>query len=255
MFPSNFLFNFPHAGYLVPPELDRNIAPYMHDSWDRLLKNFSDWATKYLLDESVPTENFVLAKWSRAIGDLNRAKTAPDIFRDTDFWDIPLWKNPLTQEQKENSLKQYYDIFHDEVDKKLQNLLQQHDTVYLIDVHDTGSLYLGKTQKEDYPKPQPFPEIALCNCLGETCDNDTLEIFWSVLKQNFGYQIQYNNPYKYSFTIDYYTKKYPNIIWIQVEFGRYLLLDETTQEIHKNIDQVKKNWWQSISDFSNKLAS
>lgn len=131
MYPKNFLFTFPHTGYLIPPELESHLAPYMHDFHDRLLKNFSDWATiHFTLD--IPRENFVAAQWSRAVGDPNRRRNAPDIFRETDFGSVPLWKIPITDTQKEHCLRKYYDVYHKEIEHKLEQLLTHHKTVYLI---------------------------------------------------------------------------------------------------------------------------
>ena len=88
-----------HGSFFVPLELRARIALS-----DRLLKNFSDFGTQYLLPDFVPASQRVVASFSRALGDPNRAPHASDLFRETDFQRTPVWSVPLTTIEQEECL-------------------------------------------------------------------------------------------------------------------------------------------------------
>lgn len=254
MIPSNFLFVFPHTWYQIPAEVDDNTHDAMHTHSDRLLKNFSDWATRFLIDDSLAGANLVTAEFPRAVGDPNRARNAPDIFRETDFWGNPVWKTPLTTETKEALLSKYYDGFHAEVRQKIMALRQRYETIFLIEIHDTGDILMAPTPENDSEKWYHFPEIALCNSLWKTASDETMHLFGDILGKNFGFPVSYNDPYNDNHITEEYSREW-SVVGIQVELWRYLLLDEKSQVIRNDIAETRAIWMLSMQEFADQVDS
>lgn len=216
----NLLVLATHASYFVPEELQENL---LLD--ERLLKNFSDYATANLL-EKVPKESKVLCWFSRSIGDPNRNKQAHDLFREQDFNNNQVWKEALTQEQKQELIRTHYDAYH----KKIQEKIRNNKPKIIIDVHDTGELLLGIKPEHDKRRENGFPELCISNYHNTTCNKETTNIIQKILEEELGLKATINDPYQGGFVTRRYAENNEQLT-IQLEFNRSLYLDEKTQLI------------------------
>lgn len=78
----NILVLATHSSYYIPRFLKIFLTSDMKKNNSRLVKNFSDFWTKYLVKD---LENVITFNFSRAIWDPNRDLNASDLFKDTDF--------------------------------------------------------------------------------------------------------------------------------------------------------------------------
>lgn len=240
-FPKNILVILSHLSYWVPDKLKENLNDSMKMYDCRLLKNFSDWWTKFLISEEIPKNQIIEVNFSRAIWDPNRSRNALDIFRDTDFWWIKIWKTPLTDIQKEELLIKYYDIHHSLIEQRINEIKKNNKKIFIIDMHDTWNLLMWEDFSKDKLKEKLFPKLALCDSKWKTLPLDLKEFVERSFLNNLDIWVVWNDPYEYSFTSSNYCDKENWIYSIQVEFWRYLLIDEQNQVYNPWVEKLK-NW-------------
>ena len=97
-FPTNVLVTAPHGTAKIPLRTYQHLSTLYRTS-PRLLLNFSDYGTKYLV-ERIPEAQKVIPKYGRLIGDPNRHVDAPDVIRFEDFGG-----NKIFSQKFENRLK------------------------------------------------------------------------------------------------------------------------------------------------------
>ena len=252
-FPSNVLVLLSHWSYFIPEKFEKNINDSFLENDKRLLKNFSDWWTKFLISEEIPKNQIIQASFSRAIWDPNRARDEWDIFRDTDFWWISLWKIPLTQVDKEYLLKNYYDIHHNFVRQKIAELKKHHKNIFVIDVHDTWNLLMWETFDKDKLKQNLFPKLAICDCEWKTLWEKLPDFVEKSFLEHLDTWVVWNDPYKFSFITNNYSDIKNWVFTLQVEFGRYLLIDEKTQTYNPDVEKIKNGFFKVLCDIWNFL--
>ena len=138
-FPSNVLITAPHGSSKIPvrifPHLTRDyqLSP-------RLLLNFSDYGTKYLI-EDVPNNQKVVAKYGRIIGDPNRSRDAEDLIRFYDFGKIPIFREKFQKRLEASWFKSFWM-------KKL--LSYSYDPFWVSEIFKSGAV-LSSTSGILYP--------------------------------------------------------------------------------------------------------
>ena len=222
-----------HGSFFVPSELQARLKID-----ERLLKNFSDFGTQYLLPDCVPEEQRVVAWFSRALGDPNRVIESEDIFRETDFGGRMIWKESLTAEEREHCLEKYYTEYHQAVQKTIAQAEKENDRVLIVDIHDTGNMVLGEDKAEDTVREWTMPPLCLGDRDGQSCDPAITQFFAQALQSSLGMEVTLNTPYKGGYVTKKYGEEYNqelpeasrfNRNVIQLEVGRYLYMDEQTQ--------------------------
>ncbi len=241
-FPKNILIILTHVSYYIPVELQDNLTDSMKSSNNRLLKNFSDFGTKFLISNKIPKNQIIEVGFSRALWDPNRSLESPDLFRTTDFNGIQIWKKELTKEKKEDLLEKYYKIHHNNVKRKILEMKKRYKQMLIIDLHDTWNLLMWVNTSQDKEKEKLFPKLALCDCEGETLNQYLENFIEKIFLDQLKIQPIWNNPYKSSFTISKYKNIENWIFALQIEFWRYLLIDEKTQTKNSESDKLK-NWF------------
>lgn len=225
-----------HGGYSIPEILIPKLTQEFQER--RLLRNFSDFATHYILPNNIPMENTVVANFSRALGDPNRDKQAHDFFRDYDFGGNKIWATPLTEKEKRQLILNFYDLYHQSVMNVLDDVERKEEKIIVFDIHDTGSYLLGKTKGGDRKKNQDFPLINLGNKYGTSCDPEIIKDCEYLIEKYFGEKPSINAPYSGGFVTTEYGKKYNeqkdnsekfsrNVI--QLELNRSLYMEEHEQ--------------------------
>lgn len=242
-FPKNILLTVTHAGYEMPQDFRARLSLEFGYNDYRLLKNFSDFATAQLVSQSIPKNQVIMAEFSRALGDPNRSLEADDLFRETDFNGNALWKKPLTRHIKEELLEEYYAVYHDIIQKKIDTGMID----ILIDIHDTGNLLLAPLKENDTKREPAFPQICISNGNGETCDDSLLDSFAELLEKHTGLTVSKNAPFQGGYVTRTYGQQ---INAIQVEFGRFLYMDEATQEVdEQKVSELRNGLTKALVEF------
>lgn len=228
IYPKNIILSLPHGSYHIPKNLIDSVQPIFFEQDNRLLKNFSDFATRYLIPTDFPKDQIIIANFSRVLWDPNRSIATSDIFQETDFWGICFWKSPLTKSQKEKLLTKYYTVYHKVLSKKLETFHTQHKNIVLLDIHDTWAYLL--TENSFKKREGGFPELNIWDGFWKYCDKKILKKISALCKKYLQLDISMNIPYSGGYISQNYSKKYSTL---QLEFWRHLYMDENTQKIDK----------------------
>lgn len=243
--PDNIEIFLTHGSHDLPEEM----KPYIRPEFDKRLQiNFSDTYTD-ILAEKFPQSKTSVPLYGRIAGDTNRARTAPDLFRETDFNDIPIFNSPLPEHIKELALKQSYDPYHQEI---LRKLLKKHGNprsiLLAFDIHDTGNLMLGEDPEDDTTRVQRkdgwhMPPVIISNKDGLTADAQIMDDLEAALITHFKLakgDVRQNWKFKGGYVTSHYgNPENPQLkealhetrAVIQVEFDRSLYLDERKQMV------------------------
>jgi len=289
-FPSNFIITSAHGSFKIPSAFHKILDPTYRIN-PRLLLNFSDYGTKYLIDK-VPENQRIIPKYGRLVGDPNRAKDAPDILRFYDFNGNKIFTEKFEQSMTSSwfhsfwlhrVLKLSYYPFYAEVYRTIEKLTlnKENDNkpILLIDIHDTGNLLLGATPSQDKIREDHLkvPKIIISNAPDEevadgiysTCPMPIMEIFQKLLTKKLGVppeEVKINHLFKggkvtRTFGNPSKNKKLRKILkgkhiyTIQLEFDRGLYMNETTQQpINWRIKSVRSALMESLHELEVKLA-
>lgn len=233
---SNIVVLATHGGYYIPPSLKPSLADDFRES--RLLKNFSDFATQFILPQNIPFFQKITAPFSRALGDPNRSPEAHDFWRDYDFGGNKIWKKSLTSQEKKKIFDAYYNAYHNAIMQVLSEVENREETVLVFDIHDTGNLLLGKNRASDQKRKQEVPLINLGDKYGTSCSPKVLQDCAYLLEKIFGEKPTLNEPYSGGYVTTHYGKNHNektdqkfkrNVL--QIEFNRSLYMDEKNQEV------------------------
>ena len=289
-FPSNIIITAAHGSYKIPLSIFPKLSSYYQTS-PRLLLNFSDYGTKYLL-EDVPPEHQVIPQYGR-VGDPNRANDAPDVIRFNDFGGNSIFsekfEKQLTTSWFQNFwlgkvLKLSYRPFYEKVFNTIERLLalpENHGKpLLLIDVHDTGNLILGATKKQDRAREGLFrmPKVIISNAPDEQTGDESfgtapsylMEIFQESLAEKLGFEVSdvkvnelfyggnvtrsFGNPLKN----DRLRKMLGGrkLYTLQLEFDRGLYMNETTQRpVRWKVKSVRSAFMESVRELSKSLEA
>jgi N-formylglutamate amidohydrolase len=240
-FPENLLITITHGSYFIPTYLKFFLTKEFKNNNYRLLKNFSDFATRDIIPTKISKNQIIYCNFSRALGDPNRKRTSNDLFREVDFNSIKVWKLKFPLILKKYLLKKYYDKYHNDINSKIKLLEKKHKKIILLDIHDTGNVLLGSKKIEDKKRKEKFPKINLGNCDNKTSSKKTINKLDRLFQKHFKIKPSINKPYKGGYVTQEYGLNQINRDVIQIEFGRYMYLDENTQTIDKEKVEVFKN--------------
>lgn len=290
-FPHNIIVTAAHGSFKIPlsifPKLSRE-----YQMSPRLLLNFSDYGTKYLVDE-VPPEQRIIPKYGRMIGDPNRARDGHDLIRFKDFSDNPIFSEKFEKRLTTSwfhtfwlnkILKLSYTPFYDEVFEKISTAIKNPKNdgkpIILVDVHDAGNLLLGPTKSKDRKREGLFkmPKIIISNApdeqTGEDCFGTApdylLEFFQESLSQKCGFKkgdVRVNFMFLGGNVTRYFGNPWKNerlrkilngrtIYSLQIEFDRAIYMDEPTQKvISKKMKLLRNSLMETLREMEDILIS
>lgn len=290
-FPSNILVTAAHGSFKIPLRIYPKLSP-LYQTSPRLLLNFSDYGTKYLL-ECAPEDQKVIPKYGRLVGDPNREKDAEDIIRFKDFggnsifsesferrltksWFHKFWLNKV--------LKMSYYPFYEEVYGRLAEMAKNPENadkpLIIIDVHDTGNLLLGPTKVDDRLREEHLqvPQIVLSNVPDEevadevfgTAPDYLMESFRESLMNHCGFpedEVKINHLFYGGNVTRHFGNPKKNdrlrkilqgkkCYTIQLEFNRGLYMNEQTQRpISWKIKSIRSALSSSIRELEDAIIS
>lgn len=247
----NILTTFTHGSYHVPFYLSPFLKSHMKKDNNRLLKNFSDFAT-YYLSENIDDKNKIVCNFSRALWDPNRSLDSSDLFRTCDFNSIEIWKVKIPKIIRKILINKYYIKYHHEIENKIALLKKEYWSVIHLDIHDTWNILMWKSKDEDKMKEQYFPEINIMNIENSSCDINIAKKIGDVFTKEYWHKANIDDAFWWGWFV---SRK--NGIWdkdvnsVRIEFWRYLFMDEKTQKIDcDKMEIARKNFEKVILELT-----
>lgn len=287
-FPNNVVVTAPHGSSKVPISVFPFLQPHYQTS-PRLLLNFSDYGTQYLI-ENVPLDQQVMPKYGRIIGDPNRSRDAEDIVRFEDFGGVNIFRENFEKRLTTSILRSFwlkkllmmsYEPFYRDVflaiDRAVKNTEDPRKPIILVDVHDTGNRILGRHWREDKSrKLKKMPPVVISNAPDEEVDEGVfgtapkyfIHDFREKLADKLGIEeseVELNTVFKGGYMIRYFGNPSVNrrlrkilkdrkIVAVQIEFDRALYLDEVTQRpIGWKVKSVRNSLIETICELCEDL--
>ena len=285
-FPSNVIVTASHGTSKVPLSIFPHLRP-VYQSSPRLLLNFSDFGTKYLVKD-VPETQRVIPRYGRIVGDPNRKREDPEIIRFKDFGGVPIFRESFEKKLTTSFLRPfhlrkllklsyepYYKDIFTALEKAIKNTKDTGLPIILVDIHDTGNRILGHNWRADKIRtPWKMPSIVISSAPDLPTKLDQwgtapawfLEDFKEILADNLGLQehdIEINTVFKGGNIIRYFGNPSQNrrlrkilngreIIALQLEFDRALYLDESSQApIGWRIKSIRNSFTQALKKMCN----
>lgn len=200
-----FLISLPHAGRIIPPEVERICILSEHE----ILRDGDEGAAEIYTPLRGHVAGFVTTDVARAAVDLNRApddRRRDGVVKTHTCWDVPIYNRAPTEKVMERLLEKYYHPFHARLSREAEGKLLG------FDCHTMAA-------KGPPVGPDPGserPAVCLSNADG-TCPDRWIRELAECFHDHFKLPISINGPFKGGFIIRTHAKELP---WIQVELSR-----------------------------------
>ena len=202
------LLSVPHAGLLVPPEVaDR----CMLDEAE-IIRDGDEGAAEIYRPLEAEVAAFVTTEVARAIVDINRAENdrrKDGIVKTHTCWDVPIYKEPLSDELAEGLIATYHRPYH----QRMAELAQRQDVRFGVDCHTMAAH--GPPVGPDPGVERPL--LCLGNAHGESCSETLFETLASCLEGSFEIGVARNAPFAGGYNIRAHA---PELPWVQLEMSR-----------------------------------
>jgi len=249
--PQNVVITAAHGSYEIPNSLKGLLTDAMTCNDRRLQQNFSDHATALFLPKTAAAQT-VIAKYSRAVVDLNRSpeSTLDVLHRTIDFNGNKIWKRDLRADEIQ--------FFVDTIHKEHREAVQQAFAFASINralvervvgffIHDTGNCLMDPDPAKDTERDPGYPNMTIGTRQGASCSINFREALRESVIKYFDIKPIFDvdcieNPEEYqgSYEVAHYgathnkglsfnSPERRNVV--EMEFGRYLYMDEKTQTI------------------------
>jgi N-formylglutamate deformylase len=233
------LISVPHCGTFFPPELKDQYKPELIQVPDD-----TDWFVDRLYDFAPALGiTMVTANYNRWVIDLNRDPQSKPLYSDghvitglcptTNFFGEPIYKNEqkeISSIEIENRVTQYYEPYHQRIEKELARLHQKFGKVLLWDCHSirqfVPSIHADK-----------FPDLILGDADGTSASSALIATAIDSL-QNSGYSFSHNHPFKGGYITRHYGKPEVNRHALQLEMSKINYMDD--DEINFNLARAKE---------------
>lgn len=272
--PSNIMVTAPHGSARVPIRIFRHLT-LLYQTSPRLLLNFSDYGTKYLI-EDIPENQKAIPAYGRLISDPNRSSDAVDLVRFKDFGGNKIFRSKFESRLKSSlfrffwkqkllnySYKPFYKEVYQKIEALAKNPLNRDKPIIMIDLHDVGNRVLGTRAVEDSYRTTPFPPVIISNApdlqTGEgffgTAPLYFMKSFSELIQAELNLtpeDVKINTPYQggniiRNFGNPHHNKKLrkalqgKKIFALQVELNRGMYLNETNQRpLPKKVRQTSQ---------------
>jgi N-formylglutamate deformylase len=233
------LVSVPHCGTLFPPELKDQYKPELIQAPDD-----TDWFVDRLYDFAPALGiTMITANYSRWVIDLNRDPQSKPLYSDgrvitglctaTNFLGEPIYKDErkeISSIEIENRVSQYYETYHQQIEKELARLHQKFGKVLLWDCHSIRQ-FVPSIHSEK------FPDLILGDADGTSASSPLIAIAAESL-QNSGYSFSHNHPFKGGYITRHYGKPEVNCHALQLEMSKINYMDD--DEINFNLARAKE---------------
>jgi N-formylglutamate deformylase len=229
----------PHCGTFFPPELKDQYKPELIQAPDD-----TDWFVDRLYDFAPALGiTMITANYSRWVIDLNRDPQSKPLYSDgrvitglctaTNFLGEPIYKDErkeISSIEIENRVSQYYETYHQQIEKELARLHQKFGKVLLWDCHSIRQ-FVPSIHSEK------FPDLILGDADGTSASSPLIAIAAESL-QNSGYSFSHNHPFKGGYITRHYGKPEVNRHALQLEMSKINYMDD--HEINFNLAKAKE---------------
>jgi N-formylglutamate deformylase len=233
------LISVPHCGTFFPPELKDQYKPELIQAPDD-----TDWFVDRLYDFAPALGiTMITANYSRWVIDLNRDPQSKPLYSDgrvitglctaTNFLGEPIYKDErkeISSIEIENRVSQYYETYHQQIEKELARLQQKFGKVLLWDCHSIRQ-FVPSIHSEK------FPDLILGDADGTSASSPLIAIAAESL-QNSGYSFSHNHPFKGGYITRHYGKPEVNCHALQLEMSKINYMDD--DEINFNLARAKE---------------
>lgn len=245
-YDENFILTIPHAGTLVP----NNMQDYF--KLESLALRDTDLFTDQLFDinQGIHITHYL----NRYVLNVNRPRLrgqAVNVYEEEDsihnfLKDMTLsLKKELTQKQR-NYLLNFYDEYHTLIEKAHDEILKKHGFVLHIDCHSMNSVADKNT-----PDKGKRPHISIGTNARTTASDKATNAIVNAFKQS-RFEVVEDIPYKSGYTANRYGRPKQNIHAIQIEINKDIYMNEQTLK-PKNIEEVRDIIAFSIAQTFNEL--
>jgi formiminoglutamase len=217
----------PHAGLRVPPE----VQGFCILTKRQIIEDGDEGAAEiYSLRDDVTS--FVTTDVARAIVDLNRAeddRRADGVVKTHTIWEVPIYREPLSDEAVENLLTEYYRPYHNQLSASAKNAKLG------VDCHTMAAV--GPPVASDAGKERPL--ICLSNGEG-TCPEYWLNRLAECLENSFHVKVSINSPFKGGHILRSHAGELP---WVQLELSRapFLSIDQKRICVLKSLTEWSRS--------------
>lgn len=214
-----FLLSIPHGGISIPPYIRGKITLNSQQIFED-----GDVYTDQIYN--IPSaEKVIIQKTARVVLDMNRKeddlppKNCDGIVKTKNCECEQIYRNDLSSKEVNRLLDEIYHPFHNAIKHSLTNP----EIIFAFDCHSM----LPFSPIRDGTDQEKRPLVNLGNLDGDSCDNQDINVFASLLAKSFGIsvkEVSLNKPFKGGWI----TQKYAlnPLPWIQIELNRALYYGE-----------------------------
>ena len=216
------LISVPHAGQWIPSEIRATIHPrYIDPTQD--CDFFVDHLYHFTSELGV---GLIKANYSRYVVDLNRdlkplyndGRVITSMVPETTFLNEPLYEVPLNEDEKMRRIECYYQPYHDELARLLDEIKQRFGVACLLDAHSI---------KRNVPSinSTTFPDLILGTNNSTTCPLNIEQVAIDTLSST-SYQLAVNTPFRGGAITRNFAQVSEHIYTLQLEMSQDLYMNE-----------------------------
>ncbi len=223
------LISSPHSGTAFPPEIRSKFDAEMARKQDD-----ADWFIDQLYDFAPQLGiTMITANYSRWVIDLNRNPKSQPLYSDgrvitglvpvTNFNGASLYNSEVPDTSEINvRIEKYYQPYHAEVRKMLDQMKSQFGKVLLFDAHSIRKIVPGI-------QPQPFPDLILGDNDGKSASESIINVAWNSISKS-KYEVSHNHPFKGGQITRSFGRPEKNVHALQLEMAKINYMDVTETE-------------------------
>ena len=155
----------------------------------------------------------------------------------------PIYSHPLSHDEARSRIENYYSIYHNTLNKLLNQMHDKFNVVYHLNCHSMPSSVLST----HFPHLQP--DFILGDKDGRSCGLDFRQKIAETLK-DMGYRVAINQLYKGAEIITRYGAPAWGRHSLQIEINRALFQNEATGEKNRNFNQIRWDIQRLISQIT-----
>jgi N-formylglutamate deformylase len=247
------VFDSPHSGVIYPTS-SNIVAPgkALKTTWDAYVDELWSSAPK-------AGASLLCARFPRAYIDVNRSlsdidqgmlskpwpgpvapsdacKRGMGLIRRYALPNVQMYAAPLTIEEVEQRIQQYYLPYHDVLKDLTDKAHASFGNLWHVNCHSMKSV--GNTMNADCGSARP--DLVVSDCDGASSDPMFTEWLATQLRK-LGYEVSINSPYHGGYIVRHYGRPAQRRNSVQIEINRRLYMNETTCEKSAGFEKLQQN--------------
>ena len=220
------IVNVPHDGREIPATISSSMTA------EALALPDTDWHIRDLYDFAADLgATITSARYSRYVVDLNRDPSGVSLYPGADTTEIcpsstfrkgPIYSSggPLGEDEVAGRIETYWNSYHGELARVIEEMRAQFGSVLLFDAHSIGS---------ELPRffDGRLPDFNLGTADGTSADPDLTDAMYRVLEAANGYTSILNGRFKGGYITRHYGDPGNGIHAIQLEMAQCAYMEET----------------------------